>query len=491
MVGRHLIWTGSVFAGLLAFTGCEIAYNGAWLMSPEDRAAMRAKRQTVVERMTHQQPPKFEPPPLNLSPRRSSSRAQPMRAPAAGIWPPDTTVSTASHTPAVQRNSDRAMASTETRPDTQPIQDTMVNNSGSGQPVTRTIFTTVVPKQESIRQTSSTSTKSTGGPSLYGDLTAIDPQALGSDDRLDNLRQVTFTLDGSDFDPVLAPSGDRLIFASTQHSSTADLYIKDVSGSAVTQLTSDPANDVMPTMSPDGQWLAFASDRSGNWDIYLIHSNGGPTVQLTNDPSHDVHPSFSPDGNQLVYSSYSERSQQWELVVVDPNSPAARRYIGPGLFPVWSPVSNHIAYQRAQQRGTNWFSIWVIEVIEGEGVRPTQVALTPDSASVTPCWSPDGQRLAFSSIADPDAGQDDHPPKANLWVVNADGSSRAMLTRSKYSDLQPVWSSDGTIYFRSNRAKNNAENIWSIQPNGAGQIDMIDIKQAKTVFVPSPDELNE
>ena len=46
--------------------------------------------------------------------------------------------------------------------------------------------------------------------------------------------------------------------------------MKDHYGAAVTQLTKDPANDVMPAISPDGQWVAFASDRSGNWDIYLI-----------------------------------------------------------------------------------------------------------------------------------------------------------------------------------------------------------------------------
>ena len=327
------------------------------------------------------------------------------------------------------------------------------------------------------------------GPGLYGQMTPIDQVDVESGGQSDNLRRVTFSFSGSDFDAAVDPSGAMLVYASTQHAASSDLYLKHVNGTAVTQLTNDPANDAMPVFSPDGRRIAFASDRSGNWDIYMIDSNGGPAVQLTNDAGHDLHPSFSPDGSMLVYSSLSARSGQWEMVVIELNAPAAKRYVGQGLFPTWSPTGDKIAYQRAQQRGTNWFSIWVIELVNGEGVRPTQVAVAADTASIMPCWSPDGNWLAYCTVDNPESGGFDNPPQADIWITNAKGTGRANLTRSRFANLQPAWSSDGTIYFRSNRTPNNVENIWSTRPDRV--IRTIEpIKQEQTAAVSTDGDAN-
>ena len=79
-----------------------------------------------------------------------------------------------------------------------------------------------------------------------------------------NTRQVTFASEGADFDPCLTPDGAKLVFASTQHRPTPDIYIKNVDGRVVTQLTDDAASDATPSVSPDGTRIAVASDRSGN-----------------------------------------------------------------------------------------------------------------------------------------------------------------------------------------------------------------------------------
>src|SRR5699024_6629091 len=109
----------------------------------------------------------------------------------------------------------------------------------------------------------------------------------------------------------------------------------------------------------------FASDRAGNWDIYIMDARGGQPVQITDDLAHDIHPSFSPDGRRLVYCSYGASSGQWEMVIVDVENPTTRRVIGLGLFPTWSPVDDRIVFQRARQRGTRWFSIWTVELRDG------------------------------------------------------------------------------------------------------------------------------
>ena len=314
------------------------------------------------------------------------------------------------------------------------------------------------------------STVTVGPLGLFGQLPSVNSQQDSPLDSPDNLRQITFATEGADFDPDVDPTGTMLVYASTQHRATADLYLKKINGTALQQLTDDPGNDVMPAFSEDGQRIAFASDRAGNWDIYMMDTTGGQAVQLTNDLTHDLSPSFSPDGKQLVYCTYGAQSGQWELVVVDVDNPATKRFIGYGLFPDWSPADNRILFQRARERGTRWFSIWTVELVNGEGLRPTEIAVSSNAATISPTWSPDAKHLAFSTIIDPDSEKQINPVQADIWILKADGSGRTNLTTSQFANLHPAWAKDGSIYFVSNRAKNGVENIWAIRPDRALEV---------------------
>jgi TolB protein len=223
----------------------------------------------------------------------------------------------------------------------------------------------------------------------------------------------------------------------------------------------------MPCISPDGKQIAFASDRAGSFDIYLMEIDGGPAVRLTEDGAQNIHPSFSPDGRRLVYCSLGSRSGVWELVVVEIDRPTHRTIIGHGLFPVWSPRGDKIAYQRARERGSRWFSLWTIDIDErGEATRPTEVAASSNAAIITPEWSADGRHLVFCTVLDPTA---DSPAgsRADLWICNADGTGRARLTHGRYGNLQPTWSADGSIYFVSNRGVDAVENVYALRPDQA------------------------
>jgi TolB protein len=198
-----------------------------------------------------------------------------------------------------------------------------------------------------------------------------------------------------------------------------------------------------------------------------MNANGGQPIQLTNDSTDDVHPSFSPDGKQLVYCSFGAKSGQWELVVIDLDRPASKRFIGYGLFPRWSPTDNRIVFQRARERGTRWFSVWTIEYEGGEGVRPTEIAASSNAAVITPSWSPDGSYLTFCTVADPSADEQTRPGLADVWVIGADGAGRSNLTHGQFTNLQPIWARDGAIYFVSNRSKDGIENIWTLRPDAA------------------------
>lgn len=323
---------------------------------------------------------------------------------------------------------------------------------------------------------------------LYGQFDGQDNARTSSMDAQDNLRRVTFTTEGADFDVEVEPSGKWVYFASTRHRETADIYRQRVGGTAVTQITSDASNDVMPAIAPDGKTLAFASDRAGSWDIYVTEADGGQVVKLTNDDAHNIHPSFSRDGSQIVYCSYGSQSGQWELVLVDLARPTKKRIIGHGLFPVWSPTDDTIVFQRARERGSRWFSVWTVDIVDGEAVSPTEIAVSSNAAVITPEWSPDGQNIAFCTVIDPQNDDPSKPTKADVWVINRDGTGRAKLTTGDFANLQPAWSPNGDVYFISDRGVEGIENIWAVRPSQAvylarSQRDEADTAQAE---VPTP-----
>jgi TolB protein len=305
------------------------------------------------------------------------------------------------------------------------------------------------------------------GIRLYGELPVSGgPEAA---DASDNLRQVSFTREGADFDVDIDPTGKWIVFASTQHRTTADLYMKQVDGQTVTQLTTDIGNDVMPAISPDGKSIAYCSDRAGNWDIYVQPVDGGKAMQLTSDPAHEVHPSWSPDGKQLVFSCLGRQSGQWEMVVVDIDAPAKRRFLGFGLFPRFSPDGTKIVFQKARLRGTRTFSIWTIDYADGEANHPTEIAAATNAAVINPTWSPDGKRLAFATVVEPTSNTDGsdgtlgvRPQSAEIWAIDLDGSNRVKFTTDRFANLQPSWSRDGVIYFISNRT--GFDNVWALRP---------------------------
>jgi TolB protein len=309
---------------------------------------------------------------------------------------------------------------------------------------------------------------------VFGEVDGFGPSVFNVGGQ-GGFQQHTTVDEGYDADPAVSPDGTHLLFTSTRHTEHPDIYVQRVDGLAVTQLTTDPADDGFARFSPDGKRVAFASNRSGNWDIYVMDADGKNVEQITHAAANEIHPTFSPDGTRLAFSSLGTRSGQWELWTVDITS-GRRQMIGYGLFPDWSPRKDKdvIAFQRARQRGTRWFSAWTLEITGDDARNVTEVAYSANAAIVSPRWNADGTRLTFCSIIDPNASdtaelsEQVRGTTQDIWVVNADGTNRQRLTDGKGINATPTWAQDGRVYFISDRGGNDA--IWSVSAGGSNGV---------------------
>lgn len=293
----------------------------------------------------------------------------------------------------------------------------------------------------------------------------LSPMGEGAE----GLTHVTFAAEGADFDPCVSADNSFMVFSSTQHRATADIYSKSISGRTITQLTSDPAHDIMPSISPDGRRIAFCSNRNGNWDVYVMSARGGQAVQLSSEPTQELHPSWSPDGTKIAFCRLGQMSARWELWVMDAANAQSAEFIGFGMFPQWSPKpatamggKDKILFQRSRERGGRAFSLWTIDYAPGDAGSPTEVASSTSAAFINANWSPDARHVVFASVDNPGAGPANSPgPLSELWMVNIDGTGLVNLTTSgRFMNLMPCWAADNRIYFVSDRS--GVPNIWAI-----------------------------
>ncbi|MCG3138450.1 MAG: Protein TolB [Phycisphaerae bacterium] len=301
---------------------------------------------------------------------------------------------------------------------------------------------------------------------LFGEIPAVPTEDYEARAAV-SLRQHSFPPEGSDFDPAIARNGRQLIFSSTRHALTPDVYIKDVDGVAVTQLTTDPASDIQPCLSPDGRRFAFASDRSGNWDIWIMNIDGQQPIQVTTSEAHEVHPTWSPDGKYLAFCSMPERGGQWELWLASAEAGAVKKFIGYGLFPDFAPKTNTLLYQRARKRGSRWFSLWTLKIVDGEPRLPTEILSSAEYAMILPAWSPDEKQIAYVAVSNvPSVVQGSRNPlqQADIWMVDTDGRGQVRLTDGLGANYAPTWSKEGRIFFTSDRGGGSREAVWSVIP---------------------------
>lgn len=123
-----------------------------------------------------------------------------------------------------------------------------------------------------------------------------------------------------DFSPAYAPDGERIAFASNR-TGTYEVWVTDRFGLDPVQLTQFNGSVVgKPRWSPDGQMIAFDARSEGHSDVYVVALAGGRPQRLTHDPGDDVAPTWSADGRSIYFGS--SRSGAWQIwkMAVDGNT---------------------------------------------------------------------------------------------------------------------------------------------------------------------------
>lgn len=204
-------------------------------------------------------------------------------------------------------------------------------------------------------------------------------------------------------------------------------------------VTSSPGLNLNPTLSPDGNTVAYSSDRSGSFELYVKPLvSGGREVQLTFDGNRNLEPAWSPDGRFIAYHS-AKRGGIWLIPAL---GGAGRELTDFGCHPAWSRTGNLIAFQSESlhemiQPFASSATIWVVPVERGEPKQITQAG-NPAGGHLFPTWSPDGKRIAFL---------DGDQESMQIWSIAVTGEQLTLVTHESFTKADLVWAPDGTGIF--------------------------------------------
>ncbi|MGZ8538759.1 MAG: S41 family peptidase, partial [Flavisolibacter sp.] len=223
--------------------------------------------------------------------------------------------------------------------------------------------------------------------------------------------------------PSISPDGKTIVF-----SYKGDLYKVASTGGEASPLTLHEAHDYMPVWSRDGKWLAFASDRYGNFDVYVMPSSGGEAKRLTYHSANDIPNDFSPDGKTVLFST--TRNDVY----------TSARFPNRGLFQ----------------------KLYKVPV---EGGRSVMVL---SAGSEFARYNSKGDKIIFQDRKGfEDAYRKHHTSSVtrDIWIYDTKKDEYVQVSSFEGEDREPVWGGDDNNFYYLSE-KDGAQNIYKASVGG-------------------------
>jgi Tol biopolymer transport system component len=220
-----------------------------------------------------------------------------------------------------------------------------------------------------------------------------------------------------------------------------EIYVMNADGSDQRRLTFSPYEDSSPDRSPDGDRIAFISERDDpqagqcfpdcRYQLYIVNADGSDLHRVVETGFRTLHPDWHPGGARLSFDT--EFNLQGDIYVVNADGTGLQRLIEGGFWADWSPDGTQLTF--ASNRDGN------VEIYVADADGSNQRRLTDNGQfDYFPAWSPDGRRIAFGRVE-----------TKQIYVMNADGGDEQQVTRLGNAE-NPSWSPYGTeIAFHSSR----------------------------------------
>jgi TolB protein len=235
-----------------------------------------------------------------------------------------------------------------------------------------------------------------------------------------------------------APAPQGTYFLSLADAGYFHLFAYSPQTLPIARITANTWDDITPAISPDGKWLAYASNQNSYWDLYLLELASGATIRLTDTPEYDAAPTWSPDGAFLAYETYRKGFLGIFIRSVTDSSQIypLTQDSASDTSPAWSPLGRQIAFISNRSGEPE---VWIANLDKSGNEKFTNISQSPQTAESHPVWSPDGTHLAWAST-------DSASGLTSIFIWNANNPTSP--ARWVGSGDWPVWQDNEHITTR-------------------------------------------